>query len=151
MKYRCAAGKDEQPEELDSDPTSSGVDLTVAAGTRATVAAKQAARTIPIVFVAGSMAGERICALAARRRLPSVGALRPFADAGCLMTYVDDLADTFLRAAGYVDRIFKGAKPADLPVQNPIKLELVVDLKTAKALGVTIPQTVLVRTDEVIQ
>jgi len=94
---------------------------------------------------------DQIIALAARHRLPSIYPLRLFANAGGLMSYGIDQIDQWLRAASYVDRILKGAKPADLPVQQPTKYQLVINLKTAKALGLTIPPSVLARADEVIE
>jgi len=92
-----------------------------------------------------------IIALAARHRLPAVYFSRIWAAAGGLISYGPDLLDPFRRAAGYVDRILKGEKPADMPVQAPTKYELVINLKTAKALGLTIPPSVLARADEVIE
>ena len=92
-----------------------------------------------------------IIGLAAQYRLPAVYFTRFFVTAGGLISYGADYVDQFRRAAGYVDRILKGEKPADLPVQAPTKYELVVNLKTAKALGLTIPQSVLTRADEVIE
>jgi putative ABC transport system substrate-binding protein len=84
-------------------------------------------------------------------RLPAVSGYRQFAVEGGLMVYRPDTADVFLRSADYVDRIIKGANPADLPVQEPTKFELVINLKTAKALGLTVPQTLLATADEVIE
>jgi putative ABC transport system substrate-binding protein len=92
-----------------------------------------------------------ITSLAARYHLPAVYAYRFFAKLGGLLSYGVDLTDNFRRAAGYVDRILKGAKPADLPVEQPTKFELFINLKTAKALGLTIPPSLLGRADEVIQ
>jgi putative ABC transport system substrate-binding protein len=92
-----------------------------------------------------------IIALAAKHRLPAVYTLRYLAAAGGLISYGPDLLDQHRRAAGYVDRILRGEKPADLPVQAPTKYELVINLKTAKALGLTVPETLLARADEVIE
>ena len=93
----------------------------------------------------------QIAELAAKNRLLTISDNREYVDAGALMSYGVDVAEQFRRAAGYVDKIFKGANPGDLPVEQPTKLELVINLKTAKALGLTIPQSLLLRADEVIQ
>ena len=93
----------------------------------------------------------RIVELAAKSRLPAMYAAREFADAGGLMSYGANLADVFRRAATYVDKILKGAKPADLPVEQPTKLELVINVKTARELGLTIPREFLLLADEVIE
>jgi len=94
---------------------------------------------------------KRLVDLAAKHRLPAIYFGKEHVDAGGLMSYAPSFPDMFRRAAYYVDRILKGAKPADLPVEQPTKFELVVNLKTAKALGLTIPQSVLARTDHVIE
>jgi putative ABC transport system substrate-binding protein len=95
--------------------------------------------------------GQAIVDLAARNRLPAIYETRGFVDVGGLIAYGPSVPDMYRRAAGYVDKIFKGAKPADLPVQQPTKFDMAINLKTAKALGLTIPQSVLLRADEVIQ
>jgi putative tryptophan/tyrosine transport system substrate-binding protein len=94
---------------------------------------------------------ELIIALAARHRLPAVFAMRFHVVRGGLVSYGPDQVDPFRRAAGYVDRILKGEKPAELPVQAPTKYELAINLKTAKALGLTVPPSLLARADEVIE
>jgi putative ABC transport system substrate-binding protein len=94
---------------------------------------------------------ELIISLAARHKLPAVYSNRSFVAAGGLVSYGPDFVDQYRRAAGYVDRVLKGEKPGDLPVQAPTKYELVINLKTAKALGLTVPQSVLARADEVIE
>ena len=96
-------------------------------------------------------ARDLIITLAARHKLPAVYPYRDWITAGGLVSYGPDLLDQFGRAAGYVDRILKGAKPADLPVQAPTKYELVINLKTAKAIGLDVPASVLARADEVIE
>jgi putative tryptophan/tyrosine transport system substrate-binding protein len=93
----------------------------------------------------------RIAELAARSRLPAMYGLRAYVEAGGRISYGADINDIWRRAAVFVDKILKGAKPADLPVEQPTKFELVINLKTAKALGLTIPQSLLVRADELIQ
>jgi putative ABC transport system substrate-binding protein len=106
-----------------------------------------------IVTTGGSAQRHRelIITLAARHKLPAVYYERFFSIVGGLVSYGPDQADQYRRAAGYVDRILKGEKPADLPVQAPTKYELVVNAKTAKALGITVPPTLLARADEVIE
>jgi putative ABC transport system substrate-binding protein len=93
----------------------------------------------------------QIAVMALRNRLPAASSLREYAEAGFLLTYGADFRDLFRRSAVFVDKIFKGAKPADLPVEQPTKFELVINLKTAKALGLEIPPNLLTRADEVIE
>lgn len=93
----------------------------------------------------------RIADLAVRHRLPTVSATRPFAEAGVMATYGPDFADAYRRAAAYVDRILKGAKPADLPVEQPTKFELIINAKTARTLGFSIPPSLVARADLIIE
>jgi putative ABC transport system substrate-binding protein len=101
----------------------------------------------PVLFANRS----QIVSFAQRNRLPSMYGQKEFADAGGLITYGPNTADLWRRAATYVDKILKGAKPGELPVAQPTKFELVINLKTAKALGLTIPPSLLLRADQVIE
>jgi putative ABC transport system substrate-binding protein len=89
--------------------------------------------------------------LASKERLPTIYWAREFAEEGGLMSYGPNYADLYRRSVGYVDKILKGSKPADLPIEQPAKFELVVNLKTARALGITIPESILLRADEIIR
>jgi len=107
-----------------------------------------------LIVVASSMAQQQrgpIVSLVAQLKLPAVYFNRTFVSAGGLMSYGVDFVDQYRRAAGYVDRILKGEKPGDLPIQTPLKYQTVVNMKAAKALGITMPQTVLVSADEVLE
>ena len=114
-----------------------------------------AAARVDVVFVAEFVtyveARKQIIELAARYRLPAVYGRREFVDAGGLLSYGSNFAEKFRGAAVFVDKIFKGAKPADLPIEQPTKFELVINLKTAKELGLTITPGVLAIADEVIE
>ena len=90
-------------------------------------------------------------AIAAKLRIPAVSGWAEFADAGNLMTYGPDLRESWRHVAVYVDKILRGAKPADLPVELPTKLELVINMRTAKALGLTLPPSLLARADRIIE
>jgi ABC-type uncharacterized transport system substrate-binding protein len=103
------------------------------------------------LIVQPSLPIRRVAELALRYRVPAVSFIRDFADQGGLLSYGSDEADAYRKATVYVDKILKGAKPADLPVQQPTKFELVINLKTAKALGLTVPQSFVIRADEVIE
>ena len=109
----------------------------------------QAVLAYPSTFVANNRA--RIIELAAKHRLPLIFGGAEAAEVGGLMSYGPDIVDNYRRAAVYVDKILKGTKPADLPVQQPTKFEFVINLKTAKQIGVTIPPNVLARADKVIR
>jgi len=104
---------------------------------------------LPDVFM--TTYSQLIFALAVQARLPSVGPLRLFADNGALASYGSDFTELFRQASSYVDRILRGDRPGDLPVQEPTKYELIVNMQTAKAMALTVPQAVLARADEVIE
>ena len=93
----------------------------------------------------------RVVELANKQRIPVASEFGEFAHTGALMSYGPNILDSFRNAAGYVDKILKGAKPADLPVEQPTRFELVINLKTAKALGLAVPQSLLAAADEVIE
>ena len=112
------------------------------------------ARTDALTVVSTPMFGDerrRLVTLAAKNRLPTIFSFKAYVDAGGLMSYGANAADLHRRAATYVDKILKGAKPADLPIEQPTQFELVINLKTAKALGLTIPPSLLARADQVIE
>ena len=144
--------------EVSSTARSLGVALpTVEAATAteldAAFASAAAQQADAIIVFADNLTGQeapRVTALAANHHLPAIYLFRQFAPGG-LIVYGPDLADLFRRAGGYVDKILKGTKPADLPVEQPVKFELVINMKTAKALGLTVPASLLVRADEVVE
>jgi putative ABC transport system substrate-binding protein len=108
-------------------------------------------QSIDAVVVQPTLPRAPVIAMLQRHRMPAVSGNRAFVDAGGLLSYAGSLADRYKNAAPYIDKILKGAKPADLPVQQPIKFELVLNLKTAKALGLVIPSHLIARADEVIE
>jgi putative ABC transport system substrate-binding protein len=122
------------------------IDSAFAAMTR-----EQAGALIILVDVMFDVERTRIAELAAKSRLPTVAGLANLAEAGGLMSYGSNTTDNFRHAATYVDKILKGAKPADLPVEQPTKFELVINMKTAKTLGIRIPRSILARADRVIE
>jgi putative tryptophan/tyrosine transport system substrate-binding protein len=117
----------------------------------ASAAAQHADAIIPFGDALTVNNATRVTALAAEHRLPALYLFRLFATNGGLISYGPDLADVFFRAGGYVDKILKGTKPSDLPVEQPTKFELVINMKTANTLGLTVPPTLLAQADEVIE
>jgi putative ABC transport system substrate-binding protein len=120
-------------------------------GAFAAMTRERASALLVQVDVIFALHARRIADLAAKRRVPAMYGSREHVEVGGLMSYAPNVPDLFRRAATYVDKILKGAKPADLPVEHPTKFELVVNLKTAKALGLTIPPSLLLRADQVIE
>lgn len=94
---------------------------------------------------------QRIAALAIAQRLPAIGTIREFAQRGTLLAYGTNFAELWRRSATYVDKILKGARPGDLPIEHPTKFDLVINLKTAKTLGITVPRALVLRADHVIE
>jgi putative ABC transport system substrate-binding protein len=145
-------------EEVPSTTKKFGVVLPIVEATTAdeldTAFASAAAQHADAIIVFGdnltSQEAPRVTALAAKHHLPAIYLFRQFANGG-LIVYGPDIVDLFRRACGYVDKILKGTKPADLPVEQPTKFELVINMKTAKGLGLTVPPSLLVRADEVIE
>jgi putative ABC transport system substrate-binding protein len=145
-------------EEVPSTARNLGVALPIVEATTAeeldSAFASAAAQHADAMIVFGDpltvVQAPRVIALAAKHHLPAIHLSRQFANGG-LIVYGPDIADLFRRAAGYVDKILRGAKPSDLPVEQPTKLQLVINMKTAKALGLTVPPSLLVRADEVIE
>jgi putative ABC transport system substrate-binding protein len=145
-------------EELPRTARSFGVALPIVEATTAdeldTAFASAVAQHADAMIVFGdnltNQEAPRVTALAANHHLPAIYLFRQFANGG-LISYGPDIADLFRRAGGYVDKILKGTKPADLPVEQPTKFEIVINMKTAKALGLTVPPSLLVRADEVIE
>ena len=127
------------------------IEVRAAANQDAAVTAAAKGKAGALTVLGSSFYFSRIPELATKAGLPVIAPWRQFPGAGALMSYGADIPAMFRRAAGYVDKILKGAKPADLPVEQPTKFELVINLKTAKALGLTIPPSVLARADEVIE
>jgi putative ABC transport system substrate-binding protein len=106
---------------------------------------------VDAVVYQASLPTERVADLAIAHRLPTATIIRAFAEVGGLMAYGSDGPELFRRTATFVDKIFRGEKPADIPVEQPTKFNLVINLKTARAIGVTVPPTLLARADEVIE
>ena len=179
-EFRFADGANERFAQLARDLTASRVDLIAAMTTNAAIAAKAATSTIPIVFIAGEPESPdelplairsashadawlvdeypmfnahraRIIELIALQRKPAIYSSRAWVREGGLMAYSDDAVDMWRRAAGHVDRVLRGTKPADIPVEEPTRYILSINQKTARTLGITIDKATILRADEVLE
>jgi ABC-type uncharacterized transport system substrate-binding protein len=150
IEYRWAEGRTERFDEIAAEFVRRKVDVIVTSSTAAIVAAKRATSVIPIVFAANTHR-VRINTLALAERLPTMHFTREGVEGGGLMSYGPNFPDLFRRAANFVDKILRGAKPGDIPVEQPTKFDLIINLTTAKALRLDVPSTLLARADEVIE
>ena len=150
IQVACRSGEGGHARLMDAAAGLAGQNVEVIAALTHTAAyaAHRATRSIPIVMIAEA---RRIADLAARHRLPAMYWAKWFVDAGGLAAYSADYDDLVRRAAHYVDRILKGARPAELPIEQPTKFEFVVNMKTAKALGLTIAPSLLLRADHIVE
>ncbi len=174
IEYRFARERFDRLPDLARELIGMGVDVLVTAVTQASLAARDNTKTIPIVMIAIERAFEtiskdrpagltvladptlsahapRIAALAEKAGLPSVSGVSHYAEAGGLMAYGPNFYELYRSAAGHVAKILRGAKPAELPIEQPTKFELVINMKTAKQLGLSLPQSLLLRADRVIE
>jgi ABC-type uncharacterized transport system substrate-binding protein len=165
LEARFADGKAERLPELAAELVRAKVDLIVSSGTPADLAARRATAAIPIVMtlsvdpVADGVAANLACpggnvtglTLVMTHRLPTIALSSEHAEAGSLMSYGPDLRDNFRRAATYVDKIFRGARPGELPIEQPAKFDLVINLKAARTLGLSVPYEMRFRADRVIE
>jgi putative ABC transport system substrate-binding protein len=162
IEYRWAEARTERFAKIAAEFVKLKVDVIVTYASAPVLAAKHTTTLIPIVFAAQMDpvgAGDplvftnriRINTLAQDLGLPTIYGSREYVEAGALMSYGPNFPDLFQRAAEYVDKILRGTKPADIPVEQPTKFDLVINLKTAKAIGLKIPESFLMRADEVIE
>ena len=152
---RFADGRPERLPVLADELVRLGVDVLVAGSTIGGIGAKHATATIPIVFAGSSdpvaaARREALVAFAGAKRLPAMSFSEDFVEAGVLTSYGPSYADAYRRAASYVDRILKGARPGDLAVEQPTAFDLVVNARTARAIGLAMPRTILLRASRVI-
>src|SRR5437667_13147 len=157
IEYRWAEGHYDRLSALAVDLVGRKVDVIVAIGDDVSaLAAKRATSTIPLVFIVGTdpffnSRRTALVALASHHTVPAIYASREFAASGGLISYGANLPSAYRQAGSYAGKILKGAKPADLPVEQPTKFDLVINLKTAKQVGLTIPPNVLAHADKVIR